>query len=136
MAIVRYSAFMELHAWNSKFWWRHVRTPWLRRGWGGGARTLQAFAFYQKQIPILADPKQISVVLKSEKQKQKTKNKTEQNKKLAHPGGQNEEENEKSLGKSKKIWKKFEEKMRLVELLPTKDCEASYGPVNVNASKI
>ena len=35
----------------------------------------------------------------------------------AHPEGQNEEENEKSLRKSKKTWSKFEEKMRKVELL-------------------
>ena len=31
---------------------------------------------------------------------------------VAHPEGQNEEENEKSLRKSKKNWSKFEEKMR------------------------
>ena len=47
---------------------------------------------------------------------------------LAHPEGQNEEENENSLRKSKKTWSKFEEKMRKVELLPTRDCEAGYGP--------
>ena len=47
---------------------------------------------------------------------------------LAHPEGQNEEENEKSLRKSKKTWSKLEEKMRKVELLPTWDCEAGYGP--------
>ena len=43
---------------------------------------------------------------------------------LAHPEGQNEE----SLRKNKKIWSKFEEKMRKVKLLPTRDCEAGYGP--------
>ena len=47
---------------------------------------------------------------------------------VAHPEGQNEEENEKSLRKSKKNWSKFQEKMRKVELLPTLDCEAGYGP--------
>ena len=45
---------------------------------------------------------------------------------LAHPEGQNEEENKSSLRKN---WSKFEEKMRKVELLPTWDCEAGYGPV-------
>ena len=49
---------------------------------------------------------------------------------LAHPEGQSEEENEKSLRKSKKKWIKFEEKMRKVELLPTRDSEAAYGPAN------
>ena len=49
---------------------------------------------------------------------------------LAQPEGQNEEENEKSLRKNKKKWSKFEEKMRKVELLPTRDCEAGYGPEN------
>ena len=47
---------------------------------------------------------------------------------LAHPEGQNEEENKLSLRKNKKICLKFEEKMRKVELLPTRDCEAGYGP--------
>ena len=47
---------------------------------------------------------------------------------LAQPEGQNEEENENSLRKHKKTWSKFEEKMRKVELLPTRDCEAGYGP--------
>ena len=47
---------------------------------------------------------------------------------LAHPEGQNEEENKKSLRKNKKNWSKFEERMRKVELLPTRDCEAGYGP--------
>ena len=47
---------------------------------------------------------------------------------LAHPEGQNEEENENSLRKHKKTWSKFEEKIRKVELLPTRDCEAGYGP--------
>ena len=50
----------------------------------------------------------------------------------AFPGGraegQNEEENEKSLRKSRKNLSKFEEKMREVELLPTLDCEAGYSP--------
>ena len=49
---------------------------------------------------------------------------------LAHPEGQNEEENEESLRKSKKNCSKFEEKMRKVELLPIRDCEAGYGPAN------
>ena len=44
---------------------------------------------------------------------------------LAHPECQNEEENE---NKHKKTWSKFEEKMRKVELLPTRNCEAGYGP--------
>ena len=47
---------------------------------------------------------------------------------LAHPEGQNEEENEKSLRKSQKTWFKLEEKMRKVELLPIRDCEDGYGP--------
>ena len=42
--------------------------------------------------------------------------------------GQNGEENENILRKSKKTWSKFEEKVRKVELLPTRDCEAGYGP--------
>ena len=46
----------------------------------------------------------------------------------AHPENQNEEENEKSLRKNKINWSKFEEKMRKVELLPARDCEAGYGP--------
>ena len=49
---------------------------------------------------------------------------------VAHPESQNEEENEKSLRKNKKKWSKFGEKMRKVELLPTRDCEAGYGPAN------
>ena len=48
----------------------------------------------------------------------------------AHPESQNEEENEKSLRKNKKKWSKFGEKMRKVELLPARDCEAGYGPDN------
>ena len=44
---------------------------------------------------------------------------------LAHPEGQNEEENKLSLRKN---LSQFEEKMRKVELLPTQDCEAGYGP--------
>ena len=47
---------------------------------------------------------------------------------VAHPESQNEEENEKSLRKNKKKWSKFGGKMRKVELLPTRDCEAGYGP--------
>ena len=47
---------------------------------------------------------------------------------LPHPEGQYEEENEKKLRKSKKNWSKFEEKMKKVELLPTWDSEAGYGP--------
>ena len=47
---------------------------------------------------------------------------------LAHPEDQNEEENKKSLRKNKQNWSKFEEKMRKTELLPTRDCEAGYGP--------
>ena len=46
----------------------------------------------------------------------------------AHPENQNEEEKESSLRKNKINWSKFEEKMRKVELLPTRDCEAGYGP--------
>ena len=45
---------------------------------------------------------------------------------VAHPGGQNEDENGKSLRKNKKYWSKFEERRRKVELLPTWDCEAGY----------
>ena len=51
---------------------------------------------------------------------------------LAHPEGQNEEENEKSLRISQKIWSKLEEKMRKVELLPTRNCEAGHGPALVS----
>ena len=50
---------------------------------------------------------------------------------VAHPEGQIEEENEKSLRKNKKNWSKFEERMRKVELLPTRDCEAGYGPGSI-----
>ena len=46
---------------------------------------------------------------------------------VAHPESQNEEENEESLRKNEKKWSKFGEKMRKVELLPTRDCEAGYG---------
>ena len=42
------------------------------------------------------------------------------------PEGQNEEDNKLCLRKN---WSQFEEKMRKVELLPTRDCEAGYGPV-------
>ena len=45
------------------------------------------------------------------------------------PGSQNEEENEKSLRKSKKIDQNLRGKMRKVELSPTHDCEVGYGPV-------
>ena len=48
---------------------------------------------------------------------------------VAHQESQNEEENEKSLRKNKKKLSKFGEKIRKVELLPTRDCEAGYGPV-------
>ena len=47
---------------------------------------------------------------------------------FAHPEGKNEEENEKKLRKIKKNRSKFEERMRKVEVLPTRDCEAGYGP--------
>ena len=47
---------------------------------------------------------------------------------FAHPEDQNEEENEKNLSKIKKKLSKFEERVRKVELLPTRDCEAGYGP--------
>ena len=47
---------------------------------------------------------------------------------VAHPRGQNEEENRKSLRKNKKYRSKFEERMRIVKPLPTQDCEAGYGP--------
>ena len=40
---------------------------------------------------------------------------------VAHPEGQNEEENTQSLRENKKNWWKFEEKMRKVEHLPTRD---------------
>ena len=48
---------------------------------------------------------------------------------LANPESQNEEENENSLRKNKKKMIKIWGKMRKVELLPTRDCEAGYGPV-------
>ena len=51
---------------------------------------------------------------------------------LAHPKGQNEEENKQSLRKNKKKWSKFEEKVRKVKLLPTRDCEAGYGPAHAS----
>ena len=50
---------------------------------------------------------------------------------LAHLEGQNEEENTKSLRKNKKNWSKFEEKLRKVEVLPTWDFEADYGPAKI-----
>ena len=43
---------------------------------------------------------------------------------------QNEEENEKSLRKNKKKLIKFRGKVRKVEILPTRDCEAGYGPAS------
>ena len=46
---------------------------------------------------------------------------------LAHPEGQNEDKNEESLRKIRKNdwnWGK----MRKVEFLPTRSCEAGYGP--------
>ena len=48
---------------------------------------------------------------------------------IAHLEGQNEEENENSLRKICKNLLKFWWKMRKVEILPTGDCEAGYGPV-------
>ena len=47
---------------------------------------------------------------------------------LAHTEGQNEEENKLSLRKHQENWSKCAEKMRKVELFPTRDCEAGYGP--------
>ena len=47
---------------------------------------------------------------------------------VAHPEHQNEEENKKNLRKTKKNWSKFEEKMRKLEGLPTRESEAGYGP--------
>ena len=47
---------------------------------------------------------------------------------VAHPASQNEEENEKNLRKKKKKWSKLGEILRKVELLPTRDCAAGYGP--------
>ena len=44
------------------------------------------------------------------------------------PEGRNEEENEKSLRKNNINLSKFEERMRKVKVLPTRDCEAGYGP--------
>ena len=46
----------------------------------------------------------------------------------AHPEGQNEEKISKVWGRKK--LSKFEEKMRKVELLPTQNFEAGYGPVH------
>ena len=42
--------------------------------------------------------------------------------------GQNEEDNEKILRKNQEDWWKFEERMRKVEALPTRFCEAGYDP--------
>ena len=47
---------------------------------------------------------------------------------VAHPEGQNEEENQWNFRENKKNLSKFEEKMRKVELLPTRDFWAGYGP--------
>ena len=55
---------------------------------------------------------------------------------VAHPEGQNEEENKWSMRKNKKNWLKFEEKMRKVELLHTRDGEAGYGPDFILHDKI
>ena len=44
---------------------------------------------------------------------------------FARPEDQNEEENEKSLRKNKKYRSKFEDRMRKVEVWPTRDCEAT-----------
>ena len=54
---------------------------------------------------------------------------------VAHPESQNEEENKYSLRKNKKNWPKFEEKIRKVELLPTRACEAGYDPENKESEK-
>ena len=51
---------------------------------------------------------------------------------LAHPEGQNEEENEKMLRKNKLNWLKYEENWGRVENLPTRDCEAGYGPDDIS----
>ena len=55
---------------------------------------------------------------------------------LVHQEAQNEEENEKLLRKIKKNWSKFEETVRKVELLPTWNCEAGYGPAYKNRYSI
>ena len=56
---------------------------------------------------------------------------------VAHPDGQNEEENEKKkMRKIGKYWLKFEERMRKVELLPTLDCEAGYTPEHFDIENI
>ena len=47
---------------------------------------------------------------------------------VAHLESQNEEENEESFRKNMKNWLRFEKRMRKVELLPTRDCEAGYSP--------
>ena len=46
---------------------------------------------------------------------------------VAHPEGQNEEENSKVWGEIRKQLLTFEEKLRKVEPLPTRECEAGYG---------
>ena len=47
---------------------------------------------------------------------------------VAHPEGQNEEESEKKMRKIEKNWLKFEESMRKLERLPTRNFKAGYGP--------
>ena len=54
---------------------------------------------------------------------------------LAHPEGQNEEENNLSLRKNKKKLIKIWGKLRKVGLLPTWDCEAGYGPAGDTTNK-
>ena len=49
---------------------------------------------------------------------------------VAHPEGQNEDKNEESLRKNKK------KKMIEVELLPTRDCEAGYAPLEAAVCKL
>ena len=49
----------------------------------------------------------------------------------AFPGGRvahSESQNEKNLRKNNKNWSKFEGKWGKLEILPTRDCEAGYGP--------
>ena len=40
------------------------------------------------------------------------------------------------MRKNKENWSKFEEKVRKVELLPTRDYKAGYGPVYFNVDCI
>ena len=42
-----------------------------------------------------------------------------------------EEESEKKLRKIKNNWSKFEERMRKLDRVPTRDCEAGYGPAQI-----